>query len=98
MERMHEEMYNEVREGAEVHRQTRQAVQQFIQPGVSLMEIAYRIESSSHALVKKDGTKRGWAFPTGLSLNHIAAHFSPNANDTTIVQYDDVLKVRSGPA
>lgn len=93
MELLHEDLYNEVREAAEVHKQTRQALQEYLQPGISLMEIAHRIESSTYALVKKDGTKRGWAFPTGLSLNHIAAHFSPNANDTTVLGIDDVLKV-----
>jgi methionyl aminopeptidase len=27
------------------------------------------------------GLKRGWGFPTGLSLNHVAAHYTPNYGD-----------------
>jgi len=39
---------------------------------------------------------RGWGFPTGLSLNHVAAHYSPNSNDKTILQQSDVMKVDFG--
>jgi len=35
----------------------------------------------------------GLAFPTGCSINHCAAHYTPNAGDNTVLQYDDVMKV-----
>ena len=38
----------------------------------------------------------GLAFPTGCSLNHCAAHYTPNAGDNTVLQYDDVMKVDFG--
>lgn len=38
----------------------------------------------------------GLAFPTGCSLNHCAAHYTPNAGDKTVLQYDDVLKIDFG--
>ncbi|KAJ3048997.1 Methionine aminopeptidase 2 [Rhizophlyctis rosea] len=38
----------------------------------------------------------GIGFPTGLSLNHCAAHYTPNSGDKTVLQYDDVLKVDFG--
>ncbi len=98
VDKLCEAMYNEVREAAEVHRQCRQDLQKFIQPGRSLTEIAERLEASTATLIRKDkdGLVRGRAFPTGLSLNHIAAHFSPNAGDKTIVKENDVLKVDFG--
>jgi len=40
--------------------------------------------------------KAGIAFPTGLSLNHIAAHWSPNPGDKTVLEYGDVMKVDFG--
>ena len=38
----------------------------------------------------------GHAFPTGCSLNHCAAHYTPNAGDNTVLQYDDVMKLDFG--
>jgi len=38
----------------------------------------------------------GIAFPTGCSLNHVAAHWTPNKGDKTVLQYDDVMKVDFG--
>ena len=38
----------------------------------------------------------GIAFPTGLSRNHVAAHYTPNPGDKTVLEYDDVLKVDIG--
>lgn len=36
------------------------------------------------------------AFPTGCSLNHCAAHYTPNAGDNTVLQYDDICKIDFG--
>ncbi|KIJ45332.1 hypothetical protein M422DRAFT_59864 [Sphaerobolus stellatus SS14] len=36
------------------------------------------------------------AFPTGLSTNNCAAHYSPNPGDKTVLQPSDVLKVGFG--
>ena len=38
----------------------------------------------------------GIAFPTGCSINHVAAHYSPNCGDNTVLQYGDVMKVDFG--
>lgn len=38
----------------------------------------------------------GVGFPTGLSLNHCAAHYSPNSGDTIVLQHGDVMKVDFG--
>ena len=35
-------------------------------------------------------------FPTGVSPNEIAAHYTPNPGDTTVLNYDDVVKVDFG--
>ncbi len=55
-----------------------------------------RIETGTKTLIKSDGLNRGWAFPTGVSLNHCAAHWTPNYGDKTILQSQDVLKVDFG--
>ena len=38
----------------------------------------------------------GLAFPTGCSINHCAAHYTPNAGDFTVLKYDDVCKIDFG--
>lgn len=40
--------------------------------------------------------KSGIAFPTGCSLNHVAAHYTPNPGDNTVLGYDDVCKIDFG--
>lgn len=38
----------------------------------------------------------GIAFPTGCSLNNVAAHYNPNAGDTTVLKADDIMKLDIG--
>lgn len=40
------------------------------------------IYPGTRALVEENGFESGIGFPTGLSLNHCAAHYTPNAGDT----------------
>jgi methionyl aminopeptidase len=75
---------------AKVHELCRKHAYEFIQPGVKLLDIAEEIES----LTQKHGC--GIAFPLNLSLNDVAAHYTPSENDDTIVERGDVLKVDIG--
>jgi len=95
-ERMHEALYDSVREAAEVHRQVRKDAREFIKPGVRLVDICERIEDSVRRLIRENGVERGIAFPTGCSLNHVAAHYTPNGGDFTVLQYGDVMKIDFG--
>lgn len=49
---------------------------------MAMTDIANMIEDGTRALVEGDGLDAGVGFPTGLSLNHCAAHYTPNAGDT----------------
>lgn len=40
--------------------------------------------------------QRGIGFPTGCSLNHVAAHYTPNNGDFTTLGEGDVMKVDFG--
>jgi methionyl aminopeptidase len=90
------------RHAAETHRQVRQWAQKNIKPGQTLTEIANGIEDSVRRLVGHDGLAEGDAivagmgFPTGLNLDHIAAHYSPNAGNKTVLQQSNVMKVDIG--
>ena len=74
--------YNSIRRAAEVHRQVRAFARKTIRPGMTMTEIANLIEDGTRALVEENGMQSGIGFPTGLSLNHCAAHYSPNPGDT----------------
>lgn len=54
------------------------------------------MEDCSRKLIKENGLNAGLAFPTGCSLNNCAAHYTPNAGDTTVLQYDDICKIDFG--
>ena len=77
-----EDTYNNIRRAAEVHRQVRQYARRNIKPGMSMTEIVSMIEDGTRALVEENGLESGVGFPTGVSLNNCAAHYTPNAGDT----------------
>jgi len=95
-EKVQEDQYENLREAAEAHRIVRQWAKSWIKPGMKMIDIADTLETSLRATIAADGTKRGIAFPTGLSLNNVAAHYTPNAGDTRVLKETDVLKVDIG--
>lgn len=102
LDRMNNDFLSDYRQGAEIHRQVRQWAQKSIKPGQTLTEIAEGIEDGVRALTghlgleEGDNIKGGVAFPTGLNINHIAAHYSPNAGNKMVLQKEDVMCVDFG--
>jgi methionyl aminopeptidase len=102
LERADEDYLKEYRKAAVVHRQVRQWAQKNIKPGQSLTEIAEGIEDGIRHLTGHMGLEEGDAkiagvgFPTGLSRNHCAAHYTPNAGNKMVLDKDDVMKVDIG--
>jgi len=92
----YEDMWQDFRQGAEAHRQTRKYMKEIIQPGTSMFEIAEKLEATSRQMIAEQGLEQGLAFPTGCSLNNCAAHYTPNAGDKTVLNYDDVCKIDFG--
>lgn len=87
---------NHIRRAAEAHRQVRAYAQKAIKPGMSMTDIANLIEDGTRNVIEANGMESGIGFPTGLSLNEVAAHYTPNAGDKRILQLGDVLKVDIG--
>lgn len=96
LERLQWDMINDVRQAAEVHREVRAYIQKIAKPGVVLAELCETLEDSVRALIEARGLDAGIAFPTGCSLNFVAAHWTPNGGDKTVLQYDDVMKLDFG--
>lgn len=99
-----DEFLADYRQAAEIHRQVRQYAQkELIKPGASLLSIAEGIEDGVRALSGHQGVstgdalKAGMGFPTGLCLNNVAAHWTPNPGGRDVVlETTDVLKVDFG--
>ncbi|KAG0498720.1 hypothetical protein HPP92_003411 [Vanilla planifolia] len=89
-------MYNAVRRAAEVHRQVRKYIRSILKPGILMIDLCETLENMVRKLIKEDGLESGIAFPTGCSLNWVAAHWTPNSGDKTVLQYDDVMKLDFG--
>lgn len=96
LDRVHYDDYNDVRRAAEAHRTVRKYMQTVIKPGMRMIDICEMLEDCSRKMINEKGLDAGLAFPTGCSLNHCAAHYTPNAGDNTVLQYDDVCKIDFG--
>lgn len=102
LDNLNSDFLTDYREAAEIHRQVRQYAQKSIKPGQTLTEIAETIENSvrnltgHQGLTDGDAQVAGMGFPCGLSLNHCAAHYTPNAGNKMVLQKDDVMKVDFG--
>lgn len=94
---------DDYRKAAEVHRQVRKWTQEHVKPGQGLMSIAEDIDDGVRSLLGHaglepgDSLKAGLGFPTGLSLNNVVAHYTPNPGHKDIIlQSSDVMKVDFG--
>ncbi|GJN04152.1 hypothetical protein PR202_ga21675 [Eleusine coracana subsp. coracana] len=96
LERLQKPIYNSVRRAAEVHRQVRKYMRSIIKPGMLMIDLCETLENMVRKLIKENGLQAGIAFPTGCSLNWVAAHWTPNSGDQTVLQYDDVMKLDFG--
>jgi methionine aminopeptidase len=59
--------------------QVRRYVHTIAKPGILMVDLCEKLENSVRALIEENGLEAGIAFPTGCSLNHVAAHWTPNA-------------------
>lgn len=62
------------------------------------MDLCKNLEQSLQHIIQGDKLLQGQAFPTGCSLNHVAAHYTPNYGDdeNTILGENDVCKMDFG--
>lgn len=95
-ERLHTYDYEKIRRAAECHRQVRKYVQGYARPGMKMVDLCQKLEAKTHELITANGLECGWGFPTGCSLNWVAAHYTPNYGDNTVLQHDDVCKLDFG--
>ena len=87
---MEEKTLKKYVKAGEIAKKTKKFALSLVEEGIKLVELAEKIES----FIKKEGG--GIAFPVNLSLNHIAAHYTPTLDDETTLKDGDLLKVDVG--
>jgi len=75
-------------QAGEIAKKVKEYIKPIIKKGVPLLEIAEKIENKIISLGGKPG------FPTGLSINEIAAHYTPSYNEISVA--NGLLKVDFG--
>lgn len=65
-------------------------VRSAVKPGMGFLEVC--------DLVKKEVEKRGGrlAFPTGIGVNEVTAHYAPQEGDESVIREEDLVKVDFG--
>jgi methionyl aminopeptidase len=87
---MDKKILEKYKKAGRIAAEVRQEVEQAIRPGMKLIELADLIEG----LINQKGGEP--AFPVNISLNENAAHYTPPANDETIIAPNDLVKVDIG--
>ncbi len=85
---MKEEEIKKYKEAGKITKEAREFASQFAKPNMKLLDIAEAIENKIRELGAEP------AFPVNLSLNEIAAHYTPRPNDETLAK--GILKIDLG--
>ena len=96
LEKYYKYKIESMRKAGECHKQIRKYAQTIIKPGIKLIDMVQKIENMLRFITNQHLTECGQAFPTGCSLNNVAAHYTPNKGDETILKYEDVMKLDFG--
>ena len=82
--------------GSLFHKKIRSVIRPHLKPGLKLSQLANLIEGTCMKLTKKKGINFGIGFPSSLSVNKCAAHFTPSkAHDITLDE-NSVTKIDFG--
>ncbi len=85
-----EEIVKKYRKAGEIAKRVREEAVSKVKPGMKLIDLANYIENRIRELGGEP------AFPANLSINHVAAHYTPVADDEQVLSDNDVLKIDLG--
>ncbi len=84
------EQLNKLRKAGEVAGNARELGMELVHEGGKLYDVAQEVEG----YIREHGC--GLAFPCNISLNEIAAHYTPSVNDKSVFELGDVVKIDCG--
>ena len=87
---MEKEVLENYQKAGAIHKEVREFAVKEVKEGVKVLELAEKIEK----MIKDKGGEI--AFPVNLSINDIAAHYTPDADETLTFKNGDLVKVDIG--
>ncbi len=87
---LNEDQLSKLRIAGRVAGEAREIGLNMVKPGVKLYDVAEEVEG----YIREHGC--GLAFPCNVSINEIAAHYTPCVNDKKVFELGDVVKVDCG--
>ena len=91
-------MLSKYKKAAEIHKNVHKYILKHIKPGIKIIHICNLIEDK----IREESQKHIYqindciAFPTGICINNVAAHFTPSLYDNTTLKEGDVCKIDFG--
>jgi len=87
---MEDEIREKYKKACSISEEVRKYAKSLIKEGVKILELAEKIEKKIEELGGRP------AFPVNISINEIAAHYSPYIDDSRVINVDDLVKVDIG--
>ena len=86
-----------MKKGGEIHLKVEKYIKDIIKPNIKLYDLAVNIENKIKEECDLLNIKNsGIAFPTGLSINNCAAHWTPKVNCNRRLTNTDLIKIDFG--
>lgn len=86
---MNEEIYEQYRKAGKVLGKALSAGAKMVREGVKYLDVAEEIE-------RIISSEAGLSFPVNISVNEVAAHYTPSLNDSLKFKKGDVVKIDAG--
>jgi methionyl aminopeptidase len=85
-----------IKVGSSIHKEIRNFIRPHLKPGLKLSELADLIENKCVQLTDGNGINSGIGFPSSLSVNDCAAHFTPSSKYDVTLDKNSILKIDFG--
>lgn len=92
-------MYKDFTKSGVIHKIVQQKIQSNLHTFKTALDIVHLIENQILILTKfniDEPLKSGIGFPVGISINDVAAHFTPSNENNPIIKSDDIIKIDFG--
>lgn len=92
-------MYKDFKKSGIIHKVINQKIRNKLYDGISALELTEFIENEIKLYTKFDSNnplEAGIGFPVGISINDVAAHFTPSKEHNPIITGNDVVKIDYG--
>jgi len=87
---MDSEIFESYKKAGKINIKAKKLIEKLAKPGAKVLDITEKVE----ALIKEEGAKP--AFPLNVSLNSVAAHYTPDTDCKIALGDDDIIKFDVG--